>query len=685
MVESKALGSCHKAPKRSNIESRAEEGRDIVCDTRLRIPTANQKKVAQAIVISFVALAGVATIPPVSLAQSLEDLQHMSIEDLANIEISSVLKTAQPLSNAPAAIYVVTHDDIVLSGATNIPEILRLAPNLQVAQITSSSDAISARGFNGTAASKLLVLIDGRSVYTPYHSGVFWDVQDVLPENIDRIEVISGPGAALWGANAVNGVVNIITRNSSETAGGALELGGGNLERRASLQYGGKLSDELSYRAYAETFYRADDKTASGQNARDNWNKSQGGFRVDWTPSGELITLQGDFYKGSETALTTPAEAISGQNLLAHWNHEMDDGSALQVQAYYDYSAFSVPGVASDYLSTYDLDVQYSFPWGTLQSIVWGGGYRLEKDNFPTVLSKTEPFFFSPTSRTLGLGNTFVQDSISVTDSLMLVLGAKLEDDPYSGMAVLPNARVSWRATRSDMLWAAVSRAVRAPSRLDRDLFETIGAVAVIKGGDFQSEKLDAYELGYRGQISSSASISISTFYNVYNDLRSLEFSPGGSLPIMFANGMEGNTYGLEIWGKYQVQDWWRLAGGFNWLHKNLHFKPGSSGLGGIAIAGDDPTYQLSVQSAMKLSDQVTLNLDLRNIGALPNPASPSYVELDARIIWAVSKSTEISLAGSNLLHPHHLEFGSTAAPLQLGATGVETERSFFIDTRWRF
>jgi iron complex outermembrane receptor protein len=634
---------------------------------------------------SFLVAAGAVMFADGATAQSIQDMQSMSIEDLANIEVSSVSKTAQALSDAPAAVYVITHDEIMRSGATNLPDMLRLAPNLQVAQVTSDSYAISARGFNGTAASKLLVLIDGRSVYTPYHSGVSWDVQDVLPEDIDRIEVISGPGATLWGANAVNGVINIITRTAGETQGGSVDLGGGNMERRASAQYGGTLGDQLSYRAYIESFYRANDRTAAGASARDDWNKSQGGFRFDWTPSGDRVTLQGDFYKGSETQVATAPEAISGHNVMIHWNHMFDDGSALEARAYHDYAALSVPGVAADYLNTYDLDVQHSFSWGAAQSIVWGGGYRVERDNFPVVVSEAKSLFFSPASRNLKFGNVFVQDSIALAKSLVLTVGTKLEDDPYSGIAVLPSGRLSWKVTQSDLLWAAISRAIRAPSRIDRDLLETAGPITVIQGGDFQSEKLDAYELGYRGEISSRASASVSAFYNIYDDLRSIEPSPGGQLPAMFANLMDGDTYGIELWGKYQVADWWRLGIGFNWLHENLHFKPGSSAIGGLAIAGNDPKYQFSFSSSMDLAPNVRLDLHLRNIGALPDPASPSYVELDARAAWAISQSVELSLVGSNLLNPHHLEFGTTAAPLQLGATGVETERSIFVDMRLRF
>jgi iron complex outermembrane receptor protein len=616
---------------------------------------------------------------------AVRSLKTLSIDELMNIEITSVSKTAEPLSDAAAAIYVITREDILNAGATSLPEMLRLAPNLQVAQITAGGFAITARGFNGPAASKLLVLVDGRSVYTPYHSGVSWDVQDVLPEDIERIEVISGPGATLWGANAVNGVINITTRKSSATPGGSLQFGGGNLEQRASLQYGSRLAETVSYRAYVDSFHYGHDVTAAGTSANDDWHKSQGGFRLDWAPPGNLMTLQGDFYKGSEDKSAPPNLAISGDNVLARWNHALAGGSALQIQAYYDYSKSSTPGVASDDLTTYDLDVQHSFSWGTRQSFVWGGGVRSERDNFPTVLSSTQLLQFRPQRRTLNLADIFIQDSISLTGTLKLTLGTKLEHDPYTGREFLPNARLSWKVSDNNLLWTAVSRAVRAPSRIDRDLFEILGPLVVIKGGDFQSERLTAYELGYRTQPSAASSISISTFYNVYTDLRSAEYSAGGALPGMFANRMEGDTYGAEMWGNYQISAWWRLAAGANWLHENLHFEPGSSGFGGLALAGNDPAYQLSVRSTLILARDWLLNLDLRNIGALPNPASPSYTELDARIGWTVSPSVEISLTGSTLIHPHHLEFGTTAAPLQLGATGVETGRSVFIDSRWRF
>jgi iron complex outermembrane receptor protein len=613
------------------------------------------------------------------------DLSRLSIEDLAHIDITSVSKSAEPLSDAPAAIYVISHDDIMRSGATSIPEILRLAPNLQVAAITASSYAISARGFNGSIASKLLVLIDGRSVYSPLHSGVFWDMQEVLPEDIDRIEVISGPGATLWGANAVNGVINIITRKSSDTQGGVAELGGGNQLRRGDGQYGGSVGHDVTYRAYVDAFQRGDDHTATGLNAKDGWHNAQGGFRTDWAPSGELVTLQGDAYDGSERELSGPNTSISGRNLIGRWTHQMDGGSALQLQAYYDYASRVTPNSAADSLNTYDLDLQHSFSWGTWQQMVWGGGYRVEQDYFTTVLSSTQSSFFQPQKRTLSYGNVFVQDTVSLAKSLKLILGTKLEKDAYVRPELLPSIRLSWKVTDTDLLWSAVSRAVRAPSRLDRDLFASVGSTAEIVGGDFQSEKLIAYEVGYRAQPITSVSISVSTFYNVYDDLRSAEFLQGSSLPIVFANRMEGDTYGVEVWGNYQATTWWRLTTGFNWLHENLRFQPGSSMLGGIALAGDDPAYQFSIRSSFDITHDVAFDLDLRDIGKLKNPQSSAYTELNARIGWSVTSFLELSLVGSNLFHPHHLEFGTTSAPLQIGATGVEMGRSFFGNARLRF
>lgn len=622
------------------------------------------------------------TLPRAGLAAI--DLNDMSIEELASIEVTSVSKRPEPLSDAPAAIYVITHDDVKRSGATSLPEMLRLAPNLQVAQITASEYAISARGFNGGAADKLLVLVDGRSIYLPFNSGVQWSLQDLPPDTIERIEVISGPGGTLWGANAVNGVINIITRRSSDTQGAAVELGGGNTQIRGSLQYGGRLAEDLSFRAYIEGFRLSSDNiTGTGADARDSWHKVQGGFRLDWEPADDAFTVQGDIYDGSQDQLMSPNAAISGHNLIARWTHAMDGGSSLQVQAYYDRLRITTPGFFSDRLDTYDIQAQHNFSLGR-HEIVWGGGYRAMSDEFPTILSAAQAVQFVPESRTLTLWNLFLNDSVSLTDKLKLVGGIKVEDEPYTGMELMPNARLSWTVSDRSLLWASASRAVRVPSRLDRDVTQHAGPIVALAGGNMQAIKVNAYELGFRTQPSSNLSFSLSAFYNIYPNLRSAEFTNGG-LPITFENGMRGETYGIEFWANYSIADWWRITAGANWLHKDLRFKPGSSGLGGLQIAGNDPDYQLSLRSAMDLARGVAFNLDLRRIGSLPAPPSPAYTELNARIAWAVSDALELSITGSNLLHDYHTEFGTTANTLQVGPVGVRLRRSVLFATRWRY
>jgi len=612
---------------------------------------------------------------------STSNLNNLSLEELANIDITSVSKKTEPLSDAAAAVYVISHDDIVRSGAMTIPEILRLAPNLQVAQMGASSYAITARGFNGNAADKLLVLIDGRSVYTPLYGGVLWDQQDVLPQNIERIEVISGPGATLWGANAMNGVINIITKKSEDTQGGTLTLNLGNRDDRASLQYGGTVQPDLSYRVYMEGFSVRSDKLSTGANADDGWSKSQGGFRLDWTPAQDRITVEGDLYQGAEESTPKLDTDISGGDLQATWQHRLGDGSTLQLFGYYDQTRNFTNSVGGYSLNTYDLEVQHSFSWGTRQEIVWGAGYRIYQDQFE---NGNGLLAFLPSSRVETLADIFAQDSIALTDALKLTIGMKLENDPYSGLAPLPSGRLSWKVDDGVLLWSAVSRAVRAPTRFDEDIqvVEIPGILTLTGNRDFQPEKLTAYEVGTRVQPTSTVSFSASAYYNVYDDLRSIEFERINALPFLidWGNMLEGDTYGVELWGDYRIMPWWRLSAGFNVLHEALHFKAGASSVNKLADAGDDPHHQASLRSSMNLSDAVTWDLDLRQIGALPNPAIPSYFEANTRVAWRLSDSLELSLSGLNLLHAHHLEYEQAG-----GTFGTEVDRTVYAGMTWRF
>ena len=608
-------------------------------------------------------------------AQSVEELQQLSISELANVDVSSVSKASQPLSQAPASIYVITHDDIIRSGATNLPEILRLAPNLFVAQSNATNYVITARGFSGNSlvqsfSDKLLVLIDGRTIYTPIFSGVYWDMQGVLPEDIDRIEVISGPGATLWGANAVNGVINIVTKKSYETQGGFAEIGGGNLERYAAVRYGGRINDSLSYRVYAQGVYETDTPTAAGAPQQDHWSRPQGGFRLDWTPgSADALTLQGDAYYGSTATTST----IGGGNVTARWNHSWQDGSSLQVQAFYDrvVRGNDLTGGTPLWQNIYDLDVQDSLNLGARHQLVWGGGLRFTQYR----IAGEGGLQFAPTARVLNLSDAFVQDTITLAKPVKLVVGLKLEDDPYSGLSALPSVRLVLTPSQNLMLWAAASRAIRSPTPFDTDVQETVAGVLQVRGNpQFQPEKLTAYEVGLRAQPWSRLSFSVSGYFNVYNDLRNIEITPTTLFPLYWGNGIEGYTYGLEGWGRFQAASWWRLTAGLDLLSEHLKFAPGATALVPISQDVDDPKRQATLRSSMNLGPKVTLDADLRYVGVLPDPHVPSYVELNGRIGWALNPHLELAVSGFNLLHAHHRE-----------DFAGEVSRSVFAELRMHF
>lgn len=607
------------------------------------------------------------------------DLAKLSIEQLAEIPVTSVSKRAEPLGQAASAIYVITRAEILRSGATTLPEILRLAPNLQVYQTSASRYVITARGFNGSPAAqnfsnKLLVLIDGRTVYSPLFSGVYWDMQDVLPQDIERIEVVSGPGATLWGANAVNGVINITTRSSADTQGGVVAASAGDQQRSASVRFGARISEALTYRLYAKTSVEDDTFTAAGARAHDHWSKPQAGFRLDWTPTGaDAVTLQGDGYKGFEAQPNAPAQHVSGANLLGRWSRSWDNGSTFQLQGYFDHArrGDEVDG-SGFYVDTYDVDLQHSFSLGDRQQIVAGGGYRLSRyriDGSATLL-------FSPPARDLKLFDAFVQDSVSLGPQTTLVVGLKLEDDPYIKPELLPTARLTWTPNERLTLWGAVSRAIRSPTPFDRDVVEILGGGPFLAGGpNFRSEKLTAYELGAKLQPTRKASLTINTYYNSYDDLRSIEFTPVVLLPLRWGNLLKGHTYGIEAWGDYQVDSWWRLSAAVTYLDQKFKFKPGSSGILGVGQVANDPKYQASLKSSMDLGERLTLDAALRYVSALPDPRSPSYVELNGRLAWNLTDQLQLGLTGRNLLHARHVEY----------TDGDQIPRSVFVDLQWRF
>ncbi len=596
--------------------------------------------------VTAVALIGLFGGVAVATEGDLEELRDLTIEQLANVEVTSVSRRPEALSRAPASIEVISAEDIRRSGAQSLPEVLRLARNLEVARVNSQTYAISARGFNSFEASnKLLVLVDGRSIYTPLYSGVFWDQHDVPLQDIERIEVISGPGGTLWGANAVNGVINIITRSARDTQGFSADAFLGSVDNRLDLRYGAALGDNGAVRLFATGFERDEMLRASGEGAADGWNGAQIGFRADWGTVRSGFMLEGAVFQNAIDA----GGSHEGGHLLGRWRQLMADGSSIEAQAYYSSAdretAFTGAAGVSDALATTDVSVQHNFRFGQAHQIVWGAGYRRSESEFNNTLN---PFTFLQPQRTLQSSNVFVQDEIALRPDLSLTLGVKLEDHTFTDLEYMPNARIAWRPNDRVMWWAAVSRAVRTPSRIDYEL----QFPGVIIPGTFISEELTAYELGYRAQPTANASVSATLYYHDYDNLRTSSLGPGGTFPARIGNDLEGEVYGLELWGDLGVSPDWRLSAGLTLLQQDFRTRPFASDVNG---SGQDPAYQVFIRSHANIRRDLTLDLDLRAIEEIA-PQVPSYVELDGRLGWRVSPRLELALIGENLLDEAHPE-----------------------------
>jgi len=619
--------------------------------------------------LAAAALALADSVSPALAQQPKADLADLSLEELANLQVTSVSRRAERLSDAAASIFAITGDDIRRSGATSLPEALRLAPNLQVARVDARQYAISARGFNSTTANKLLVLIDGRTVYTPLFSGVFWDAQDVFLEDVGRIEVISGPGATLWGANAVNGVINVITRPAAETKGLVAFAGGGNRESGIGVRYGTDLPGG-ALRIYGKGFDRDNTVRANGSDVPDGWQNAQGGFRADWGTASNGFTLQGDAYRGTIDQLAPGDVRISGGNLLARWSRQLAYGGQLQFQAYYDQTEREIPGTFIERLGTFDLEFQHSFQAASGHHLTWGGGYRSARDR----VTNSAGLAFLPANVTQHWSNLFIQDEIELGEQLRLTAGLKAASNPYTGWEWLPSARLAWKPDPSRTVWTALSRAVRAPARLDRDLFLPGAPPFLIAGGpDFRSEIANVIELGYRAQPSPRLSYSLTAFHAAYEHLRSLEPIGGGAFVI--GNKMKATTNGLEAWGNYQAAANWRLSAGAVFLDQSRSFEAGS-GDTNLANAGNDPKRQFMLRSSLDLPGQQEFDVLARYVGSLPNPPVPSYVAVDARYAWRPQRDLEISVTAQNLFDKRHPEFGAAA-------TRSEIERGVFLKVKW--
>ncbi len=640
---------------------------------------------------------------PVSAAPALpDDLTELSLEALMGIEVTSVSKRPQQQRVAPAAISVISGQDIRRWGVTNIPDALRRVPGLHVARIDANKWAVTARGFNSRFANKLLVLLDGRSVYTPLFAGVYWDALDTPLEDIDRIEVIRGPGGTLWGANAVNGVINIITKSADKTQGGLLSVGAGNETRGlATLRYGKQTENGLAYRIYAK--YRDTDTGYSQDKSRDDANFGQLGFRSDWSlQGGDQITLQGDYYDGSAgqqlSIPVDPAPAVaslnedteqSGGNILFRWQREMGPTSDLSLQLYYDHVDRDGPVLRED-RDTFDLDFDYRFRLADRHNLLWGLGYRRQMDNTPS----TSTFSLDPASRDVNLYTAFIQDEINlIEDRLQLTLGSKFEHNDFTGFEFQPNIRMAWTPDSQQTVWAAISRAVRTPARGEHDVRLQVvpppGAppvpIVVIGDREFDSEELIAYELGYRFQSGRRWSSDLTAFINKYQNLRTFDpkFFPPPELGLPFANRLAGRAWGVEWNGQYKVNNRWRLQAVYSYLNVKLDLKDNSQDSFSKSAEDSSPRHQFSLWSAVDLTPKWQFDTTLRYVGDInsPPPGAGQFVELDARLAWQAGSGLELSLAGRNLLHNQHREF----QPDFIQTQSTQVERSLFANMRLQF
>lgn len=648
------------------------------------------------------------------------DFTQFSLEQLKDVVIVSVSKKPEMVSDTAAAAYVITREDIRRSGATSIPEALRLAPGVHVARISATDWAINIRGLNGQFAQNLLVMIDGRSVYTHVFSGVFWDIQDTVMEDIERIEVIRGPGAAVWGANAVNGVINIITRNAGQTQGGEVVALGGNEEQLASLRYGATLPNQAYYRAYGKFFNRGEldkvglDPSEADPNeaqSSDNWRSGRGGFRIDMEPgqglpdrSPDLITLQGEAYTNrydkefERSSIVFPSvpstqtgdndtSKATGGHLLGRWQHSLAGDSDTTLQFYYDYAKKDYD-TGSGHVNTVDLDFQHRLPLALRNEIVWGFNYRFIADEFDDNPNTS----MDPSELNQSLWSTFIQDEFRIVpDVLTLIAGSKFEYNEFTDLEIQPSVRALYNPAERVSLWGAISRAVRVPSRLElhgqtSDLIElpTIDPdepVEVVTRGidDLEAEELTAYELGLRYKPMPTLWLDSTVFYNDYANLIGLEMSDDVTsterYDLVYDNNSSGESYGLELALDWKPSTNWLLASTYTYLHTQIEEnKVDDQSIAELIAEGSNPRHTFSIRSSLDVTPTIDLDLWFRYVGKLPEKDIGSYTVLDARLAWRPYSSLELSLVGQNLLEEGHAEFST-----------LEVERSIYAKIDWNF
>lgn len=651
----------------------------------------------------------------IQAAEAVDNFE-LSPEQLFDATVISASKTSEKLMDAPAAVYVLSNEDIMRSGATSIPEALRLVPGVQVARVNANSWAIGIRGFNGTLDNKLLVLIDGRTVYDPLFSGVYWDIQDTMLEDIDRIEVIRGPGAALWGANAVNGVINIITKKAADTQGNLASATVGTQDGIAEERYGGKLGDNGYYRAYAKYLTRDDEQTLSGTDAHDAQEENRGGFRADWNGTGDAkddFTLQGDAYSSGASqfritsAFAAPYSPLAledldahGGNVLGRWNRTLSDDSKFTLQSYADYT-YRDQLLLKDQRETFDVDAQYELPSLGSHKIILGGGYRYSNDT----LTGTPLLTFTNIGEQTQLFSSFIQDKITLEPKTwFLTLGSKFEHNDYTGFEVEPDARLQWSPDEKDMVWTSVSRAVRTPSRLEEDLhiiqgtgpFGMTGILAsidTIPNPALESEQVIAYELGYRRQWTPKVSSDIATFYNAYHGLSTYNlaaksifiegFDPTRAEEPLIPQGTAwAETYGVETSVNWRALDTLNVSASHSLLEMAVHDLT-SGAASEQEIEKQSPKYQANLRVSWDITPKVSYDTTLYYVSALSDYLVESHTRLDMRLGWRIIDGLEFDLVGQDLLDPHTHEFLLPATTPSVVPS--EINRSVYGKLTWRF
>jgi iron complex outermembrane receptor protein len=658
--------------------------------------------VAFSILLAAIAAAQASLTPE----QSRNPVKELTLEQLGDVEVTSVSKAPEQVWKTPAAIYVITQEDIQRSGVTTIPDALRLAPGVQVAEFDSSHWAVGIRGFASQFSRSVLVLIDGRSVYTPLFAGVYWDVQNVMLEDVDRIEVMRGPGGTIWGANAVNGVINIITKRAQDTQGSLATTLSGNVDRSQSgVRYGGVVRNNFNYRVYAMGFNRGAEFHPDNDSFDDWWNV-QGGFRMDWANgSRDSFTFQGDMYEGSEgerkqigvfvppQQLTLDGIAnVSGGNLLARWKRQIDADSDLQIQAYVDRTNRQDLqfGETRD---TIDVDAVYHKAVNERNDLIVGMGLRWSPSLF---IQSIPTLTFLPRNQLDQLYSVFLQDTYQlIANRVSITAGTKLEHNNYSGFEYQPSGRILWTPKQHASFWASVTRAVRTPSRIDQDIHLTgvdpsVPLYLTINGSpNFRSEVLIASELGYRQLVDRNFYVDVSSFYNHYRDLESYgSLVPGIAPPplppilqynIAYINGIQGHTLGVEIAPDWQPTHWWDLKGSYSYIHLSLRDQPGVTDTGTVlSYEGSTPQHGLQIQSKLNLPKRFQFDQVYRYAGALSSQNIRGYQTMDARLGWQSGFHLEFSAVGQNLFQPQHVEFTGDPGP------SVGIKRSVYGQITWK-